>query len=79
MQVSQRQMAVELAPALLQSLEDPFAPVELPQPQAADGKTPAGANSKGNLLVDGQASFGAIYANFMLLSGTRANAKATHG
>ncbi|GAB4813688.1 hypothetical protein N2152v2_000734 [Parachlorella kessleri] len=58
--VSQRQMAVELAPALLQSLEDPFAPVELPQPQAADGKTPAGANSKGNLLELSAVPWGAV-------------------
>lgn len=50
-QVSQRQIAVELAPALLEAFDDPFAPVDLPplrppsSTAAADGgaATAAGA------------------------------------
>ena len=60
-QVQQRLMAVELAPALLEAFDDPFHPVDLPQPlqqgsaAGAGGKTPGGGGAGRNtLLVDGQ-------------------------
>lgn len=58
-QVSQRQMAVELAPALLEAFDSPFAPVDLPQPPtttATEGATGTSSKTPANqkLVVDGK-------------------------